>query len=814
MKRWIYFLISTVLTISLVLLLNTRIGKIPALGVFMSPQHGFWQNAEPFNYNFNELHALKGLNGEVEVVFDERLVPHVYSENQEDAVFVQGYLHARFRLWQMEFQTHSAAGRISEVLGDVALEFDREQRRIGMVYGAEILLKEMESDPLTKSLCDAYTAGVNAYIKQLPASQLPIEYKLLGYNPEPWSNLKIALFVKAMSKRLAGYTQDLEFSAMRQLFSDAQMKILFPAMADSLQPIIPRGTKFPSASVIPVMPATADSLYLKSAQFPLIRETDPSNPEDGSNNWVVSGSKTKNGSPILCNDPHLDLSLPAIWYEMQMSGPNINVYGTSFPGIPGIVIGFNDHIAWGITNSERDMRDYYEIQFKDDSKKEYWFNGQWKKTQLRVEKIKVKDEFNFYDTVAYTVFGPVVYDRSFKSKLHPQRAIAMRWKTLDPSNEAKAFWLLNHAQNYNDFLGAIQYLKCPPQNLVFASKTGDIAIWQQGEMPARWNRQGAYIMPGTDSSYMWQGFIPQEENPHALNPEQGFLQSANQRPTDSTYPYFIPGYYDHYRAITIHKFLEGRQNITVDEMKKLQNENYNSFAATILPLLFRHLKRSQLDPLAQRYYWQLKSWNLKNDIYEKGPVLFSSWFDTLRQDVWGDELSEVKNIGLFPPDYVLAEALLKDTAFSYVDDVQTPQKETLSDLVTKSFLRIIPKIDSLSKAGKLEWGAFKNTTVYHLLKKAMLPFARTGLPIGGGRHIVNATQHSHGASWRMIIELGAETEAFVVYPGGQSGNPGSRYYDPFVNTWAEGKYYRAWVYKHGEADHPNLRWRMRFTSAK
>lgn len=808
--RWLFISLSGILSVGLVIFLNTRIGKMPALGEFLSPQHGFWQNAEPTGYNFSEVHNLKGLKGKVNVYFDDRLVPHVYADDPTDAVYVQGFLHARFRLWQMEFQTHAAAGRVSEVVGDVALNYDREQRRIGMTSSAEILLEELEKDPLTKSLCDAYTAGVNTYINSLSASELPIEYKLLGYQPEKWTNIKIALFVKSMSKMLAGNTKDLEFSSVQHLFTDEQMQLLFPSIPDSLQPIIPPGTDFARPAIEPVIPETADTQYFKRSPLPLVNEEDEPDEDNGSNNWVVGGKMTKNGAPILCNDPHLELSLPAIWYEMQMSGPSINVYGSSFPGIPGIVIGFNDSIAWGVTNSQRDMRDFYEIKFRDESKQEYLYNGKWEKTKLRVEEIKIKDETVFYDTVAYTVFGPVVYDRSFKNPLHENKAIAIRWKALDPSNEAKGFWLLNHANNYEEYVEAIKHIECPPQNFVFASKSGDIAIWQQGTFPARWNRQGLYIMPGYDSSYQWQGFIPQEENPHALNPEQGFLQSANQYPVDASYPYFIPGNYDLYRGITIHNRLAGREGLTVDDMKNLQTDNYNSFAATIRPLLLRHLQTSSLNNDASRYVQIVSEWNLRNDIQEKGPVVFNLWLDSLESLIWNDELAALKKANIMPYERTLAEALLRDTSFSYIDDISTKEKENLTTLVTEAFRGIIPKLDSLSNVGKLEWGAYKNTTVYHILKKSMMPFSREGLQIGGGQHIVNATQHSHGASWRMVVEMGPETQAFVVYPGGQSGNPGSKYYDQFINTWAAGDYYRVWVYKKGDETHPRVRWKMEF----
>ncbi|HMO32211.1 MAG TPA: penicillin acylase family protein [Lacibacter sp.] len=811
--RILYFVLASAVTVGLIIALNTRFGKAPAFGVFLSPQHGFWQNAEPFDYNFNENIRLPELNSTVNVYFDERLVPHIYSDNQLDAVFVQGYLHARFRLWQMEFQTHAAAGRISEVIGDVALNYDREQRRLGMVYAAENMLAVMEADPLTKSLCDAYTSGVNAYIERLSASELPLEYKILGYQPEKWNNLKIALFVKAMNKTLAGNVDDLAFTAAQSLFTDEQMKVLFPAVPDSLQPIIPKGTPFVKPGIIPVPPATADSLYFARKEAISVVEIDKPNRDNGSNNWVVSGKKTRSGAPILANDPHLELSLPAIWYEMQLSGPDINVYGTSFPGIPGIVIGFNDSIAWGVTNSQRDVRDYYEVRFKDASKKQYWFNNEWQDTRLRIETIHIKDNPVFYDTVAYTVFGPVMYDSSFMNDATKGRAIAVRWKAHDASNEAKAFWLLNHARNYQDYEQAISYFECPAQNFVFASKSGDIAIWQQGTFPARWDRQGLYVMPGADSSYMWQGYIPREENPHSLNPEQGFLQSANQRPVDGTYPYFIPGGYDLYRGITIHRKLTEMNNITVDDLKNLHNENYNAFAATARPLLLNYVNKAQLSNEAAAYLEMMRRWDLQNNYDEKGPTIFSLWYDSLENLVWNDELGNLKQLGLFPSERTLTEAVLRDTAFVYIDNVTTPGKETWSQLVTQALEGVVPALLDLEKQDKLKWGRFKNTTVYHLLKTALLPFARTGLPVGGGAHIVNATQHSHGPSWRMVVELTDETEAFVVYPGGQSGNPGSRYYDQFVDTWARGDYYRAWVYKKGQEEHPRKRWKMTFSKA-
>jgi penicillin G amidase len=241
---------------------------------------------------------------------------------------------------------------------------------------------------------------------------------------------------------------------------------------------------------------------------------------------------------------------------MQIVTPTMNVYGVTFPGTQSIIIGFNEHIAFGFTNAQRDVKDYFQVKFRDESKKEYWFDSSWKISQLRVETIKVRGSADILDTVAYTVFGPVMYDGIFSSESTVDKALAVRWSAHDPSNEP-AMWLkLNKAKNYQDYEDAIKFFTTPGQNMLFASKEGDIAVWQQARFPARWEGQGLYIMPGEDSSYMWQGFIPQIENPNILNPSSGFIQTANQRPVDGTYPYFIPGNYIESRGIAIEKRLQ------------------------------------------------------------------------------------------------------------------------------------------------------------------------------------------------------------------------------------------------------------------
>ena len=812
--RIVPFIVSAVTTVGLIVILDTNIVLPAPLGKLLSPQHGIWQNAEPVSENFAADLKFAQLNGKVDVFFDDRLVPHIFAEQENDAYFVQGYLHAKFRLWQMELQTFAAGGRASEIVGDKALEHDREFRRLGMVYAAEIALEEVNKDPVIKAECDAYTAGVNAYISTLTESTLPIEYKLIGYKPEKWSNLKTSLFLKYMSYDLAGHDDDFEMTNAKNYFSSEDFSILFPSIQDSLDPIIPKGTIFDQQKNFPVAPAGADSGYLNN-QVIAVSETTKPDRDNGSNNWAVSGSKTATGAPILANDPHLSLNLPSLWYEIQISVPGFNAYGVSFPGAPGVIIGYNDSCAFGFTNGGRDVRDYFEVRFKDDSRAEYSFNGQWTKTKFRVDTIKIKDKPDFIDSVAYVQLGsdwcPVMYDKSFSGgRTTNNKYYAVRWKAHDVSNELKIFNMLNHAKNYADYSAAVTNLHTPGQNCVFACKNGDIALRTQGEWPAKWKGQGDFVMPGFDSSYLWQGMIPQDEVPFQYNPERGFVSSANQKPVDDvTYPYYLGRNYPEYRGFTINKRLQAMSGITPKDMMELQTDNFDAGAAMARPFIIANVKEPELTVDAKKYFEILKGWNCRNDVGTKGATVFEKFWSCFEAVVFDDEYKNAPPVIMHPFFSSLLEGVLKDTAYKMLDDVTTPEKESLADDVTAAFNKAAVDLKIIETEGKLNWGKYKATRINHLAKLA--PFSRLNLPIGGGVRNINATKAEHGPSWRMVISLTAKTEAYGVYPGGQSGNPGSKYYDSFVDEWAAGKYYPLWMMTREESADKRILSKMNFS---
>ena len=498
-----------------------------------------------------------------------------------------------------------------------------------------------------KATVDAYTAGVNAYLKQLAPEDLPFEYKLMNFEPESWSPKKTYLFLMFMSYDLTGRSAsaDLQLTNTRDYLGYDLFDQLYTNQQDSLDPIIPIGTTYAEPSIVPIKPLESDMVYLKKTQqvdiAKMVETPEAPDPNNGSNNWAVGGSMTKSGKPILASDPHLGLNLPSLWYEVQITTPTHSTYGASFPGSPAVIIGFNDSLAWGVTNAGRDVLDYYELKFKDTTQNEYWYNGAWKSMTKRVEVIKVKDSADVIENISMSHWGPVMFDAYYQNPQSNGKNLAVKWTAHNASTGVETFYQLNRAKNIDDYSKAIQLWKCPGQNFVVATKTGDIAIKQQGDFVARWDRQGDFIMPGTDSAYEWQGIIPFEENPMILNPARGFVSSANQKSTDASYPYYLgtASSFPLYRGISVNQQLAGKTQITAQDMQALQTNNYNVFAQQARPALMKFVEMNKLSTEAQRMVGMMTQWNLYNNPSEKGITIFKLIWDSVENAVWGDELA-------------------------------------------------------------------------------------------------------------------------------------------------------------------------------
>ncbi|WPP50663.1 penicillin acylase family protein [Catalinimonas niigatensis] len=781
------FLLSFIITIALTVALSIKIQSIPPLGKFLDPFHGFWQNAETLIPEGSPSLALEMLEAPVSVHYDSLLIPHIFAENETDLYRVQGYVMAQHRLWQMEFVTHVAAGRVSEIIGERALEFDRMQRRKGLAYGAENSLQALMKTTLGQVQLEAYAAGVNAYINKLTYDQLPIEYKILEYRPESWTPLKTALLLKYMADDLSGSDSDLENTNALKFLGKERFDFLFPSRSMDAEPVIPPSKKWEFKAA----PLDTPKVVIADTSEFIMQVMDQPDPDNGSNNWAVAGSKTRSGKPMLANDPHLGLNLPSIWYAMQLNAPGVNVMGVTLPGAPNIIIGFNDSIAWGVTNARRDVKDWYKIHFTDASLDEYYYDNNKLKTQKRVEEIKVRDGTTVFDTVTYTHFGPVVFDSSFPadSVNNNKRGFAMKWTALDASSELLAFYYLNRADNHAEYVQALKYYESPAQNFVFASAAGDIAMWVQGKFPAKWREQGKFLMDGSTSELEWKSIIPNNHNPQVLNPERGFVSSANQIPVAQNYPYYVyDDTYEHYRNRRINERLGKMRNIMPKDFMDLQNDTYNLMAAESLPLMLDTLDIASLSVEEKEVYDLLLRWNLYNNVNYKAPSIYERWWENLYNLIW-DEFDQ-DGIEIQKPDKETTIDIMNNYPDDAFIDLQgTTVVETLPEIVQESFSQTVKELNAWKEEHEEEyfWGNYKNTRLSHLLR--LEPFSIDKLMVGGGRSIVAANSQNHGQSWKMIVELGDQPKAWAVYPGGQSGNPGSPYYDHMVSNWSSGKYF-------------------------
>ena len=356
--KYFKFSLSLLLAIGAFYTLNTKLGSVPPIGKFLSPSQGVWQNekTESTSENFQ----IEGLLDKVTVYYDANLIPHIFAQNDMDLYRSQGYITAKHRLWQMEFQTYASGGRLSEIIGEKALNYDRAQRRKGMGFGAENALEKMKEDPEILKFLEAYCQGVNSYINSLKVNDYPVEYKLLDYKPEPWTVTKTALLLMYMTDDLCGRDHDLEYTNALRLFGEERFNLLYPDFFDINDPVIPKDTDW-SFIDTPMTEVPQSQLPLDS----IVETMEKPDPDNGSNNWAVSGSKSYSGNPILANDPHLGLNLPSIWFVMQLATPEHNAFGATLPGALGVVSGFNTDIAWGETNATRDVKDWYKIEFKD-----------------------------------------------------------------------------------------------------------------------------------------------------------------------------------------------------------------------------------------------------------------------------------------------------------------------------------------------------------------------------------------------------------------------------------------------------------------
>jgi len=753
---------------------NSRFGLTPAIGPLLSPFEGFWQNADAVEQpNVPVNIPIKAIRQAVVIRWDSSLVPHIEAQNQADLFFAQGYVCASLRLWQMDFITRAASGRLSEVLGNRALEYDKFQRRFGMCIAAEASRAQMVKNPTTRLAVERYTQGVNAYIAGLELRQLPLEYKILGYQPEPWTPLKTAYLLKYLSFSLTGHTEEVALAKAKEQLGAVVFNVLYPSGQAWGPPVMPAGTSFSFKALI--APATDTIPALFGADL-----GHQANRANGSNNWVVSGSKTATGKPLLANDPHLGLQLPSFWIRMQLSAPGYHASGVTLPGAPGLIIGHNKAIAWGTTNTDADVLDLYKVSFAGPD--HYWYQGKKKAFTKKIETIKLTESNVVLDTLLITELGPVVYHTRSNRADIPAGMVAS-WVAHKPSNDLACFLGLAKASNMKAARQALSHLSCPAQNFAYADTAGNIGMFIAGALPLRQKDEGKWAR-NLDKATVYR-FIPWAQNPYVVNPSQGFVQSANQASTGAGYPYYINWRQSEgYRGQRIAERLQTMQGATIDSMAALQMDVKSLVAQRFLPLMLAGVGKGSTSGAQQDVLEALRSWNLRYDSDQIAPAVFDAWFIALQDTVW----DELKAKGYpYPPHTQLQQVLTGGILANLFIDVQaTKELETTSTVCKASLQKVYNQLmEKHGAAGKAwHWGRVKHTGITHM---AMIPgLSESFLSVSGSKYNVNATSQNHGPSLRTVVSLTKPIQAYGNMPGGQSGNPGSTYYTTELQAWEKG----------------------------
>ena len=664
MRTFVVIFLCT-LTVGCTWLLDRRFMGRPPLGKFLDPMHGFWANSEHIPIKGSTEIEIDGLRQSVTVYWDKDMIPHIYAQTTYDLYLVQGYVMAFHRLWQMEFMSFKTEGRLSSILGERTVNYDRWQRRKGLRYVAEEMYQKVSEDQQSLEMLEAYAVGVNAYVSSMSYEDYPIEYKLLDYEPESWTPYKSCLLFKEMADVLSMDDKDIENTNLLQALGKDTFDFLFPDTHPGLSYVVPKGTVFDFE------PIRVPRGVLDTLQLPLPSREATSGMQHGSNTVVVGPKKSRNGSVLFSNSPDLDLRLPSLWYLNHLIEPTGHVMGGSIPGLPGILVGFNDSIAWGLTNAERDLSDWYQVQFTDPSRQSYHYNDGQYKTKTRIESIDVRDHETIYDTVVYTHHGPVVYDRNFNKNMPKGVNLARHWGGYYPYDEISMIYKVNRAKNHEEFVDAISQIKTPSLNISFASARGDIAIHEQGRYPIKWAGQGKFVMDGRDNMNDWHETIPDSHAIWIKNPEQGFLSAANQHPVDEAYPYYIYSYnFEYFRGKRLNERLHRMNNIEPKDLIQLQYDNFNYIAYESLPLMLDSLDRKQLNVEESKVYEALSRWDYFNDANLVSPAYFEVWFDFLVESIW-DEIRSIPDPKYEPSTYHTVYLMRNYAELSFYDQVSS-----------------------------------------------------------------------------------------------------------------------------------------------
>ncbi len=752
---------------------------------------------------------LEGLSSPVTIARDEHGVPHISGATEEDINFAVGFVHAQDRLWQMEMNRRIAHGRVAEILGAEAAPLDKFFRTLGFTERAQSALDALPADTVKR--LEAYAAGVNAFLKQHTGA-LPPEFLLTGVTPEPWSPIDTAIWQKLMWLDLSGN--------MRHEIARARMLTkLTPEQVQSIYPTYPGALE---ESPLPVITqAIADSGAYSVTQ--IIGAEKPAG--YGSNNWVVDGTKTKSGMPLLANDPHLGLTTPSIWYLMRLHNTTTgkNVVGVGFPGSPNVVLGRNDKIAWGFTNTYPDSQDLF-IEKLVGAGNQYQTPTGVADFVVRNEIIKVKDSEDIHLTVRETRHGPVISDvrPSDKDFLDSDYVLALQWTALQETDTAiVALEKLATAENFADFKAAGKYYFGPEQNMIYADTEGNIGYYAPALLPVRHSDNkinGRLPSPGWDALYDWQGYLPFDELPTRYNPDSGVIATANEKIVGNDYPHFITRDWSlPYRGNRIRDQLSKTAKHDATTFQTLHGDVVSDMARDILPYLLEVLDTAEHKEL-------LADWDGNMTTDSSAALIFQTWFRNYQRALMADELGE-----LYTPYQAQRPVLVKSTIYwangshetetpnyysipvsdrtsslAWCDNISTKEIETCETIAIQAMADTLSelKLKYGENVSEWKWGS------EHILHQTHRPlsnvpqlrdFFEIAAPIAGGRYTVSVSgisnspnslnQSTFGPSYRGIFDMSDLNKSLYIQPTGQSGNPFSSHFQDLFEDWKNIKYF-------------------------
>lgn len=738
--------------------------------------------------DYSESVNIPGLTEEVTVFRDSFAIPHIYAENEADLYRAVGFAMAQDRLWQMDLMRRVTQGRLSEIFGDGQLVTDLLMRSLRIQEKSAALLAQV--DPEIIESLEAFSAGVNFYIANRP---LPFEFKVLGYKPEPWESVHSANLIGYLSWDLtSGWkTEMLLYQLGREVSSD-YLSELIPDWKNHDTPVFPGFDISGTGLSETLLSATMNLQELGVEVF------------HGSNNWAVSGKKSKTGKPLLANDMHLGLFSPGIWYQMHhVAEGSLNVTGVVLPGQPFIVCGHNDSIAWGMTNVAVDDLDFYAETLNGDSTK-YLLDGRWNDLLVKEELIRVKGKKPVREILKFTHRGPLV--NRFKNE--NETAISMRWIGNEMSNELRSVYLLNRANSFEDFRDAVRTFRSVSQNVIYADAAGNIGLQTCAGVPLR-EGSGIGVFPGDTTQFDWKGFVPFEELPFEFNPERGYVSSANNKTVPDDYPYYVGTWFAMPDRIDrIREMLEEKEQHDTNSFAWMLNDFKSKKAEMFVSAFLAALESGSGWNETQKTAWQkLQEWDLVLSRESQAASIFEVLFRKTAENLLKDELTK-ETFNALLGEQILIENLMANVLLNehspWMDDRDTPEKEDWNGIVIRAFQETVNELEG--KFGPhvedWNWGKLHTITLNHPLRvKKILDrtfrLSRGPYGVPGSYHTAtpysypytNLYRVNHGASHRHIFDLADWDASKTVIPTGTSGIPSSEFYMDQTQLYLNNQYH-------------------------